>query len=179
MRKLFRRFAHATAEAIGTPYAFVLALTAVVIWAALGPLAHFSDTWQLVINTSTTIITFLVVFMIQNSQNRDSKAIHLKLDELICAMKHARNRLVDAEDLDDDQIAQLAEEFRRRRHSPDTPSHVRAKLDRIAVPPGQHPADDDARNSARHATHDDGLDDDDDDEDDSSDDGRPTRPVAH
>lgn len=163
MRKLFRRFAHATAEAIGTPYAFILALLAVIVWATLGPVTGFSEGWQLAINSGTTIVTFLVVFMIQNSQNRDAKAVHLKLDELICSMKHARNRMVDVEDMDDDKIAELAEEFRRRRHSPDTPEHVRDKLDRIAVPPGQHVDDDGDKG---------GDDDDDDDDRDDRDDAR-------
>ena len=112
-RHVFRKIAHATAEAIGSPYAFILAASAIVVWALCGPVFHYSDTWQLVINTSTTIVTFLVVFMIQNSQNRDSQAIHLKLDELICAVKSARNRMVDVEDLDDEELAKLAREFRK------------------------------------------------------------------
>ena len=139
IRHVFRRIAHATAEAIGSPYAFIAAVSAILIWAACGPLAHYSDTWQLIINTSTTIVTFLVVFMIQNSQNRDSKAVHLKLDELICAVKAARNRLVDVEDLDDEEIARLTAEFHRRRTEPDAarrgrevdgpPPHRKAKAD--------------------------------------------------
>jgi low affinity Fe/Cu permease len=119
VRQAFRKIAHATANAIGSPYAFMVAVATVVTWAACGPMFGFSDTWQLVINTSTTIVTFLVVFMIQNTQNRDSQAIHLKLDELICAVKTARNRMVDVEDLPDEEIARLALEFRRLGARPD------------------------------------------------------------
>ena len=93
----FRRMAARVAHAAGRPSTFGLAVVAVVAWAAAGPFFGFSDTWQLVINTSTTIITFLMVFIIQNTQNRDSHALHLKLDELIRASRSARNRLLDAE----------------------------------------------------------------------------------
>jgi low affinity Fe/Cu permease len=115
----FRKAAHATAGAIGSPYAFALAVLVVVVWAVSGPAFHYSDTWQLVINTGTTIATFLVVFMIQNTQNRDSRAIHLKLDELIRAVESARNGLVDVEDLPDEEIARLAREFKRLRRLAD------------------------------------------------------------
>src|SRR3954470_19117074 len=111
MKDFFRRFAHHVSTAIGSPYAFVVACLGVILWGATGPLFGFSDTWQLVINTTTTIATFLVVFMIQNTQNRDSKAIHLKLDELIRAVASARDMLVDAEDLPDEELARLAREF--------------------------------------------------------------------
>jgi low affinity Fe/Cu permease len=111
----FRKVAHATAGAIGSPYAFVTAVLIVVVWAVSGPAFHYSDTWQLVINTGTTIVTFLVVFMIQNTQNRDSRAIHLKLDELIRAVESARNGLVDVEDLPDEELARLGREFQRLR----------------------------------------------------------------
>jgi low affinity Fe/Cu permease len=111
----FRKVAHATACAIGSPYAFATAVLVVVVWAVTGPTFHYSDTWQLVINTGTTIVTFLVVFMIQNTQNRDSRAIHLKLDELIRAVESARNMLVDVEDLPDEELARLAREFQRLR----------------------------------------------------------------
>jgi low affinity Fe/Cu permease len=113
IRAAFRVMASATASAVGSPYAFILAVFVVAVWVALGPVFHYSDTWQLVINTTTTIITFLVVFMIQNTQNRDSRAIHLKLDELIRAVDAARNRMVDLEDLPDEELARLAQEFRR------------------------------------------------------------------
>jgi len=119
LRDAFRTAAHATASAIGSPYAFAVAVLVIVIWAACGPAFHYSDTWQLVINTGTTVVTFLVVFMIQNTQNRDSRAIHLKLDELIRAVDAARNRLVDIEDLPDEELARLAREFQRLRRDID------------------------------------------------------------
>lgn len=98
---------------MGRPWSFVIALLVVVVWGFTGPLCHFSDTWQLVINTGTTIITFLMVFLIQNTQNRDSHAIHIKLDELIRTNKIARDRLMCAEDLTDDELEELQEEFTR------------------------------------------------------------------
>ena len=122
VRELFHRIAHATATAFGSPYAFATAVLVILAWAACGPAFHYSDTWQLVINTGTTIVTFLVVFMIQNTQNRDSRAIHLKLDELIRALDAARNRLVDVEDLPDEELAQLAREFQQLRDQPEPAS---------------------------------------------------------
>jgi low affinity Fe/Cu permease len=113
VRELFAKAARAVAGALGTPYAFALALTAVVVWAILGPFLDFSDSWQLVINTSTTIITFLVVFLIQSTQNRDSRAVHLKLDELLHVMSKARNKLIDCEELSDQELSELEAEFRR------------------------------------------------------------------
>jgi low affinity Fe/Cu permease len=112
-RDFFRRFAHKTSTGVGSPWAFMLALTTIIVWAVTGPLFQFSDTWQLVINTGTTIITFLMVFLIQNTQNRDAVAIHLKLDELIRALKGARNQLVDLEELSDEELEQLHREFQR------------------------------------------------------------------
>ena len=96
---------------------FVSALLIIVLWALAGPIFHFSDTWQLVINTGTTIITFLMVFLIQNTQNRDAEAIQLKLDELLRAITEARTSLVDLEDLSDSELDRLQEEFRRLRAS--------------------------------------------------------------
>ena len=137
-RNAFRAAAHATAGAIGSPYAFATAVLVVVVWAATGPAFHYSDTWQLVINTGTTVVTFLVVFMIQNTQNRDSRAVHLKLDELIHAVGTARNRLVDIEDVSDEELAQLAREFRRVRTEPDAhlaaARSVAARAPREAAP---------------------------------------------
>lgn len=115
MSEFFRRVAKRIACAIGSPYAFVIALGGVTLWALLGPVFGFSDTWQLVINTTTTIITFLVVFMIQNTQNRDSKALHLKLDELIRSIDAARNGLIDSEDLSDKELDRLEREFAQLR----------------------------------------------------------------
>src|ERR1700742_4672536 len=101
MNELFRKFANAVSTIVGTSWVFIIAVTIVVLWAISGPMFHFSDTWQLVINTGTTIITFLMVFLIQNTQNRDAKAIHLKLDELIRGVKGARTGLVNLEELSD------------------------------------------------------------------------------
>ena len=112
-REWFRRFAHKTADRVGSPGAFFVALMLVLAWAVTGPTFNYSDTWQLVINTGTTILTFLMVFLIQNTQNRDAKALHLKLDELIRAVEGARTRLVHLEDLSDDELTQLQEQFRR------------------------------------------------------------------
>jgi low affinity Fe/Cu permease len=112
LHNLFRRFARATSNAIGSPIAFVAAVLVVLAWAVSGPFFGFSETWQLVINTGTTIVTFLVVFMIQNTQNRDSRAVHLKLDELIRVMKNARNELVDVEDKADEVLDKYQAEFR-------------------------------------------------------------------
>jgi low affinity Fe/Cu permease len=121
----FTRFAKRTSRAAGRPAAFVIALAVVVTWALTGPLAHFSDTWQLVINTSTTIATFLMVFLIQNTQNRDAEAIHAKLDELIRATKGAQNAMMDLEELEDKELEEvlahyehLAQKARTERASP-------------------------------------------------------------
>jgi low affinity Fe/Cu permease len=111
MNELFRKIAHKVSEAAGSSWAFIIALFVIVIWLITGPLFHYSDTWQLIINTGTTIVTFLIVFLIQNTQNRDSKAIHLKLDELIWALKDARNELVDLEDSSDEELGVLQQEF--------------------------------------------------------------------
>ena len=107
LNDIFRAMAQHAAHASGTAPAFLLAFPVVFCWAITGPLFNFSDTWQLVINTSTTIVTFLMVFLIQNTQNRDSHAIHAKLDELIIKLESADNRLVVAEDLSDDDLDSL------------------------------------------------------------------------
>ncbi len=101
-------FARRVTEWAGTSWAFASAITVVVVWAVSGPYYHFSDTWQLVINTGTTIITFLMVFLIQRSQNKDSLAIHLKLNEVVAALEGASNRLISIEDLTEDEIRILA-----------------------------------------------------------------------
>jgi low affinity Fe/Cu permease len=111
----FRRCASAAANAVGSKWAFVVAVLLVVVWGATGPIFHFSDTWQLVINTGTTIVTFLMVFLIQNTQNRDAKAIHLKLDELLRAVKGARTGMVDLEELSDEDLKKLQEQFKQLR----------------------------------------------------------------
>jgi low affinity Fe/Cu permease len=111
----FRLFAQRSAVMLGSAWAFSAAVLAILVWIVTGPTFHFSDTWQLIINTATTIVTFLMVFLIQNTQNRDAKAMHLKLDELIRALKGARNQLVDLESLSDEDLKKLEEQFRRLR----------------------------------------------------------------
>jgi low affinity Fe/Cu permease len=112
MKEFFRKFATQTSNAMGHPAAFIGAVAVIIVWALLGPAAHYSDTWQLVINTSTTIVTFLMVFLIQNAQNRDTKAIHLKLNELLRGMKGARNTFVDLEEMTDQELEELHAEFK-------------------------------------------------------------------
>ena len=111
----FRVFARRSSMMLGSAWAFAAAVLAILVWILTGPTFHFSDTWQLIINTTTTIITFLMVFLIQNTQNRDAKAVHLKLDEMIRALKGARNQLVDLEDLSDEELKKLEEQFQRLR----------------------------------------------------------------
>lgn len=115
MREAFRKFASTTSRVVGSPWAFVVAVLLIIGWGLSGPVFGYSDTWQLVINTTTTIITFLMVFLIQNTQNRDAEAIHLKLDELIRAVHTARTRLVDLEELSDEQLDKLRAEFQHLR----------------------------------------------------------------
>ena len=115
MNEFFRKFAHQTSNVMGLPWTFIVAVGIIIAWAISGPLFHFSDTWQLVINTSTTIITFLMVFLIQNTQNRDAQAILLKLDELLRAMKGARTGLVDLENMSDEDLQKIQAEFARLR----------------------------------------------------------------
>lgn len=111
MNEVFRRFSHWASERLGSPWAFVVAMAVVVAWALMGPAAKYSATWQLVINTGTTIVTFLMVFIIQNTQNHDSRALHLKLDELIHAIESARNDLVDIENASEDEMLEHQREF--------------------------------------------------------------------
>src|SRR3954462_11655028 len=113
--RLFSQLAHVAARAEGSPAEFLLATTFIIIWAITGPAFGYSDTWQLVINTGTTIITFLMVFLIQNTQSRDSRAVHLKLNELIRSVQTARNEMVGLEDLSDADLDALQGEFARLR----------------------------------------------------------------
>jgi low affinity Fe/Cu permease len=115
MQDSFRKFAHKTSEIVGSPGACIIAVILIAIWAASGPIFGFSDTWQLIANTITTLITTLMVFLIQNTQNRDAKAIHLKLDELLRGVEGARTAMVDLEDLSDEELKKLQEQFQRLR----------------------------------------------------------------
>jgi len=111
MREVFRKIAHASSTIVGSAYAFMLAVATVIVWAVSGFYFDFSNTWHLIINTGTTILTFLMVFLIQNTQNRDARAMHLKLDELIKAVRTARNEMIDLEDMSDDELDRLQNEF--------------------------------------------------------------------
>lgn len=128
---MFRRLALRSAQAVGSGPAFVVALLVTVGWLATGGYFHYSDTWQLVINTATSVATFLIVFLIQNTQNRDTAVIQLKLDELIRALKQARTELVQMEALSDEELDQLREEFRALREK------ATAKLDEIEASRGK------------------------------------------
>jgi low affinity Fe/Cu permease len=111
LAKMFDRFSGAVTRITGKPVAFLIAFIIIIVWALTGPIFHYSDTWQLVINTGTTIITFLMVFVIQQSQNKDTVAIHLKLNELIAATEGASNRLIDVEDLTPEELEKLKNFF--------------------------------------------------------------------
>jgi low affinity Fe/Cu permease len=111
----FRVFARRSSIILGSAWSFAGAALVILVWLLTGPTFHFSDTWQLIINTGTTIVTFLMVFLIQNTQNRDAKAMHLKLDEIIRALEDARNELVDLENLSDEDLKKLEEQFRSLR----------------------------------------------------------------
>jgi len=113
MNEAFRKFAQKVSHLVGTSWAFIVAIAIVVVWGTTGPIFHFSDTWQLVINTGTTIITFLMVFLIQNTQNRQDTAIQIKLDELIKGVKGARTSLVNIEDISDEELDRLHKQFER------------------------------------------------------------------
>lgn len=111
LEELFRKFAAKASKILGSPWAFTSALAIIVLWLFTGPFFRFSNTWQLIINTGTTIITFLMVFLIQNTQNRDSAAAQIKLDEVIRALSGARSELIDLEDLSEEQITHLQTQF--------------------------------------------------------------------
>lgn len=111
--RLLEKFSYQATKATGTSLAFILAVLVILIWLISGPFFHFSDTWQLVINTGTTIVTFLMVFLIQRAQNKDALAIHLKLNEIVAAMQGASNRLIDVEDLSEAEIDALRRYYRK------------------------------------------------------------------
>ncbi|HEY0457113.1 MAG TPA: low affinity iron permease family protein [Verrucomicrobiae bacterium] len=130
MREIFRKFACLAAAALGSPWMFGVNIMLIVLWLATGPVFHFSNSWQLVINTSTTIVTYLAVFLIQNTVNRDTKAIQLKLDELISSTKQARNTLIGLEELSDEEIDDLKNYFQGLREKA---NHKRkAKVEKAA-----------------------------------------------
>ena len=142
MKKGFHRLAQRAAEAVGSPWAFCAAAAITILWAATGSYFHYSDTWQLVINTGTSVATFLIVFLIQNTQNRDARVIHLKLDELIRAVSTARTELVQMESLSDEELEALQKNFTEVRDR--AASHLekiqssrakRSKSDRAGNPP--------------------------------------------
>ena len=128
IQEFLERGSRRVTEWVGSSWAFAIALGAVIAWAASGPLFHYSDTWQLIINTTTTVVTFLVVFLLQRSQNKDSKAIHIKLNEIVAVLEGASNRLIDVEDLSEDELQTLHAHFQKlsqmaRRESSLTESH--------------------------------------------------------
>jgi low affinity Fe/Cu permease len=113
----FGRFAARSSHYLGSRWAFIIAIGIIVVWALTGPIFHYSDTWQLIINTGTTIVTFLMVFLIQNTQNRDARAIHLKLNELIHAVDKAKNKMIDVENLSEVELDELARTYEKIRSS--------------------------------------------------------------
>jgi low affinity Fe/Cu permease len=116
----FGKFAARCSHYLGSRWSFLAALGVIVVWGVTGPFFHYSDTWQLVINTGTTIVTFLMVFLIQNTQNRDARAIHLKLNELIHALDKAKNQMMDVENLSDMELEELTKTYERMRNSAQT-----------------------------------------------------------
>jgi low affinity Fe/Cu permease len=135
MKEAFRRFAESAAHAVGSHWAFLIAAATILIWGATGYLFNYSDTWQLLINTGTTIVTFLMVFLIQNTQNRDSRIVALKLDELLCAVRGARSSLVGLDQMSDEDLERVQAQFEQMRHrySPlvdDDLEHVGRELDK-------------------------------------------------
>jgi low affinity Fe/Cu permease len=123
--KGFHVFATLAANWVGTKWAFLAALVVIALWIVSGPYFHYSDTWQLIINTGTTVVTFLVVFLIQNTQNRDARAIHLKLDEIIKSIDQAQNEMIDIEHLSDEELQKLADKYQKVREECDSRSHRR------------------------------------------------------
>lgn len=141
---LLERFSRTATEATGTSTAFILALSVVIVWLVTGPLFKFSDTWQLVINTGTTIVTFLMVFLIQRSQNKDALAIHLKLNEIVAALEGASNRLIDVEDLTEEEIKTLHKHYQRL---------VEMAKEDIKLTQSHSIEEADARHKVKHSKH--------------------------
>jgi len=130
----FRVFARRSSTVLGSAWAFGIAILVIVIWGLTGPAFHYSNTWQLIINTGTTIVTFLMVFLIQNTQNRDAKAAHLKLDEIIRALKGARNELIDLEKLADEDLTNLEKQFERVRKKAERNGKIPSQV-KLSEPP--------------------------------------------
>jgi low affinity Fe/Cu permease len=130
----FRIFARRSSAVLGSAWAFGIAILVIVIWGLTGPAFHYSNTWQLIINTGTTIVTFLMVFLIQNTQNRDAKAAHLKLDEIIRALKGARNELIDLEKLADEDLTSLEKQFERVRKKAERNGKIPSQI-KLSEPP--------------------------------------------
>jgi low affinity Fe/Cu permease len=124
----FGKFAARSSHYLGSRWAFVVAIGAIVVWGLTGPIFHYSDTWQLVINTGTTIVTFLMVFLIQNTQNRDARAIHLKLNELIHAIDKAKNQMIDVENLSDLELEELTKTYEKIRSSAQDRRQARSQV---------------------------------------------------
>ena len=124
----FGRFASSCSHFLGSRWSFIAAIGVVVVWGLTGPIFHYSDTWQLVINTGTTIVTFLMVFLIQNTQNRDARAIHLKLNELIHAVDKAKNKMIDVENLSELELDELARTYEKIRTSAEERQQNKNKL---------------------------------------------------
>jgi low affinity Fe/Cu permease len=133
----FRTFSAKSSQRLGSHWAFIGAVTVVILWLVSGPVFHFSDAWQLVINTGTTVVTFLMVFMIQSTQNRDAKAIHLKLDELIRSSK-ARNVFADLEDATEDELIAFKDEFKRLRERGLLAGEAAEAAHKLTHKPGSH-----------------------------------------
>jgi low affinity Fe/Cu permease len=152
MLRFFTAFSTKIAQLVGSYWAFLLATLVVIIWGVTGPTFHYSDTWQLVINTGTTIVTFLMVFLIQNTQNRDAKAMHLKLNELLVSVKQAHNELVDIENLDDEQLEKIAAIYRKKKEeclSGDAAESVKDEIQEVASIAAKQVAEDTAKTTAR------------------------------
>lgn len=144
LSELLERFSQKATQATGTSMAFIIALSVIVVWGFTGPLFNFSDTWQLVINTGTTIITFLMVFLIQRAQNKDALAIHLKLNEIVAALQGASNRLIDVEDLTEEEIRTLHRHYQELAKM--------AKRD-LSITQSHSIEEAEARHQVKHAKH--------------------------
>jgi low affinity Fe/Cu permease len=149
MRNFFTQLAGGVSQVVGSHWSFLLAILVVIIWAMSGPLFNYSDTWQLIINTGTTIVTFLMVFLIQNTQNRDARAMHLKLDELIASVHNAHNEMIDIEHLSDEELERIAARYQQMREDSEN------KVKTIAEDKARKVAEDTAKETAKKVVEDD------------------------